>query len=98
LPKRGILCFKAAPGLEERGTEVQDEEDQRGHRARLEVILSSVQSGRGFRHTHVARSIGLQVQVVTTSTELTSTPLQQRASALVLRGDASPQMCQRNRI
>jgi hypothetical protein len=34
LPKRGILRFKSAPGLEERGTQVQEQEDQRGHRAR----------------------------------------------------------------
>jgi hypothetical protein len=31
LPQRGILCFKSALGLEERGTQVQEDEYQRGH-------------------------------------------------------------------
>ena len=34
LLQRGILCFKSAPGLEERGTQVQEEEYQRSHRGR----------------------------------------------------------------
>jgi len=34
LPQRGILCFKAALGLEERGTQIQEEEYQRAHRGR----------------------------------------------------------------
>ena len=34
--------------LKQRGTQVQDEEDQRGHRARLEVILSSDQADEVF--------------------------------------------------
>jgi hypothetical protein len=33
-PKRGILSFKSPRGLEERGNQVQEQEDQRGHRAR----------------------------------------------------------------
>jgi hypothetical protein len=31
LPQRGILCFKSALGLEERSTQVQEEEYQRAH-------------------------------------------------------------------
>jgi len=31
LPQRGILCFKSALGLEDRGAQVQEEEYQRDH-------------------------------------------------------------------
>jgi hypothetical protein len=48
LPKRGILCFESPPGPEERGSQVQEQEDQRGHRSRLEVILSSDQADKVF--------------------------------------------------
>jgi hypothetical protein len=34
LPQRGVLCFKSAPGLEDRATQAQEEEYQRGHRGR----------------------------------------------------------------
>jgi hypothetical protein len=34
LPQRGVLCFKLAHGLEERGNQVQEEDYQRGHRGR----------------------------------------------------------------
>ena len=34
LPQRGILCFKSALGLEERGNQVQVEKYQRDHRGR----------------------------------------------------------------
>ena len=34
LPQRNILCFKSALGLEERGTQAQEQEYQRAHRAR----------------------------------------------------------------
>src|ERR1700736_140835 len=34
LPQRGILCFKSALGLEDRGAQVQEEEYQRSHRGR----------------------------------------------------------------
>ena len=33
LPQRGILCFKLALGLEERGNQVQEQDYQRGHRS-----------------------------------------------------------------
>jgi hypothetical protein len=32
VPERGILCFKAALGLEGRGDQVQEEEEQGDHR------------------------------------------------------------------
>jgi hypothetical protein len=32
--ERGILCFKSALGLEERGDQVKEEEYQRDHRGR----------------------------------------------------------------
>jgi hypothetical protein len=31
VPQRGILCFKSVLGLEERGTQVHEEEYQRSH-------------------------------------------------------------------
>ena len=34
LPERGILCFKSALGLEERGNQVQQQQYQCGHRGR----------------------------------------------------------------
>jgi len=34
MSERGILCFKSALGLEERGSQVKDEEYQRDHRGR----------------------------------------------------------------
>jgi hypothetical protein len=33
MPECGILCFKPAPGFEERSSQIQDEEYQRDHRA-----------------------------------------------------------------
>ncbi|MGA8948089.1 MAG: hypothetical protein WB497_19500, partial [Pseudolabrys sp.] len=40
LSQRGILCFKSALGLEERGNQVQEEKYQRDHRGRRYAILS----------------------------------------------------------
>jgi hypothetical protein len=40
MPERGILCFKSALGLEERGNQVQEEKYQRDHRGRRYAILS----------------------------------------------------------
>jgi hypothetical protein len=34
MSERGILCFKSALGLEERGNQVKDAEYQRDHRGR----------------------------------------------------------------
>jgi hypothetical protein len=34
VPERSILCFKSALWLEDRGTQVQEEEYQRDHRSR----------------------------------------------------------------
>ena len=34
MPQPGILCFKSALGLEERGNQVKEEEYQRDHRRR----------------------------------------------------------------
>jgi hypothetical protein len=47
LPQRGILCFKSALGLEERGTQVQENIIM----ADVKTILFQIQNGRGFRHT-----------------------------------------------
>jgi hypothetical protein len=45
MPERGILCFKSALGLEERGNQVQEEKYQRDHRGRRYAILSPDQYG-----------------------------------------------------
>jgi hypothetical protein len=43
MPERGILCFKSALGLEERGNQVQPEKYQCDHRDRRYAILSPEQ-------------------------------------------------------
>jgi hypothetical protein len=48
LPQRGVLCFKSAPGLEERGSQVQEEEYQRGHGGRRLAILSLIKTNEVF--------------------------------------------------
>jgi hypothetical protein len=45
MPKRGILCFKSAVRLEERGNQVKDEQYQRDHHGRRYAILSPDQYG-----------------------------------------------------
>ena len=51
--------FKSPPGLEERGSQVQDEEDQRDYRARRYAILSSDQADEVFgTHRGCARQRG----------------------------------------
>ena len=52
LPERGV-GFKLALRLEERGQQVQGQENQRDHRGQREAILSLVQYGSGFRYTQV---------------------------------------------
>src|SRR5260370_6031717 len=51
LPQRGILCFKSALGLEDRGAQVQEEEYQPDRCGRRKAILSSNHNGRHFRYT-----------------------------------------------
>jgi hypothetical protein len=44
------------PGLEERGSQVQQQGDQRGHRAHVKRDSLIRSGGRGFRHTQVRRA------------------------------------------
>ena len=50
MPQRGILCFKSALGLEERGNQVQAKKYQRDHRCRDKRFGHQI-NGWSFRHT-----------------------------------------------
>ena len=54
LPERGILCFKSALGLEERGNQPQQQEYQGGHRGRRQAILLGNHTDKVFG-THKGR-------------------------------------------
>jgi hypothetical protein len=48
LPQHGVLCFKLALGLEERGRQVQEEDYQRGMEQYYPHDFGNGRAGKGF--------------------------------------------------
>jgi hypothetical protein len=84
MSERGILCFKSALGLEERGSQVKDEEYQRDHRgpARRRACIEQVRAQLHVSERRACAALGQTRKCVSL---LRSEPPYVRASASLAR-------------
>jgi hypothetical protein len=89
MSERGILCFKSALGLEERGSQVKDEEYQRDHRgpARRRACIEQVRAQLHVSERRACAALGqTRKYIVVQSASLhRSEPPYVRASASLAR-------------